>query len=110
MAARQLAASAHLAGIALSLAVLTLRRLDLLYATIHGWGLRVKLALGGVMLAVAARHAFVLLPAAARGGAGAGTRLARSIRLEAVVALLVFCAPAERVSIHPLDAGHCVSP
>jgi hypothetical protein len=27
-----------------------------------------------------------------------------------VVALLVFCAPAERVSIHPLDAGHCVSP
>jgi putative copper export protein len=108
MAARQLAASAHLAGIALSLAVLTLRRLDLLYATIHGWGLRVKLALGGVMLAVAARHAFVLLPAAARGGAG--TRLARSIRLEAVVALLVFCAPAERVSIHPLDAGHCVSP
>jgi putative copper export protein len=92
------------------LAALMVRRLDLLYATNYGWGLTVKLALVGVMLALAARHAFVLVPAAARGETGAGPRLARSIRLEAVVALLVFWAAAEMVSIHPLDAGHRVSP
>ncbi len=90
----------------ITLAVLMVRRLDLLYATAYGWGLTVKILLVAVMLALAARHAFVLVPAAARGERGAGERLARSIRLEAGVALLVFWAAAEMVSIHPLDAGH----
>jgi putative copper export protein len=57
------------------LAALMVRRLDLLYATNYGWGLTVKLALVGVMLALAARHAFVLVPAVARGEAVAGARL-----------------------------------
>jgi putative copper export protein len=92
------------------LAALMIRRLDLLYGTAYGWGLTVKLVLVGLMLVLAARHAFVLVPAAARREAGAGERLARSIRLEAVVALLVFWAAAEMVSIHPLDAGHRVAP
>jgi putative copper export protein len=92
-----------------TLAVLMVRRLDLLYATSYGWALTVKLLLVTVMLALAARHAFGLLPAAARGEPRAGARLARSIRLEAGVALLVFWAAAEMVSIHPLDAGHRVA-
>lgn len=92
------------------LAALMVRRLDLLYATHYGTALTVKLALVGTMLVLAARHGFVLVPAAARGEAGAGERLARSIRLEAVVALLVFWAAAEMVSIHPLDAGHRITP
>jgi putative copper export protein len=91
------------------LAALMVRRLDLLYATHYGWALTVKLILVGLMLALAVRHAFVLVPAAARREAGAGERLARSIRLEAAVALLVFLAAAEMVSIHPLDAGHRIT-
>ena len=69
----------------ITLAVLMVRRLDLLYATAYGWGLTVKILLVAVMLALAARHAFILVPAAARGERGAGERLARSIRLEAGV-------------------------
>ncbi len=92
------------------LAALMVRRLDLLYATHYGSALTVKLALVSVMLCLAARHAFVLVPAAARRERGAGERLARSIRLEAAGALLVFWAVAEMVSIHPLDAGHRVTP
>jgi len=90
------------------LAVLMVRRADLLYATFYGFALTVKLALVASMLCLAARHAFVLAPAAARRGPGAAARLARSIRLEAALALLVFWAAAEMVSIHPLDAGHRV--
>jgi putative copper resistance protein D len=93
----------------LALAALMVRRFDLLYATAYGWGLTAKLLLVGVMLALAARHAFVLSSAAARREAGAGDRLARSIRLEAAVSLLVFWAAAEMVSIHPLDAGHRIT-
>ena len=93
----------------LALAALMVRRFDLLYATAYGSGLSVKLLLVAVMLALAARHAFVLSPAAARLEPGAGNRLARSIRLEAAVSLLVFWAAAEMVSIHPLDAGHRIA-
>ncbi|WP_291296468.1 copper resistance D family protein [Elioraea sp.] len=91
------------------LAALMVRRLDLVYATAYGWALTAKLILVATMLGLALRHAFVLVPAAARREAGAGERLARSIRLEAAVALLVFWAAAEMVSIHPLDAGHRVT-
>jgi putative copper export protein len=105
--ARWVVAMLVLAGVAL--AVLMVRRADLLYATFYGWALTVKVALVAAMLALALRHALVLAPAAARGEAGAGERLAASIRAEAVVALLVFWAAAEMVSIHPLDAGHRVA-
>jgi putative copper export protein len=105
--ARWVVAVLVLAGVAL--AVLMVRRADLLYATFYGWALTVKVALVAAMLALALRHALVLAPAAARGEVGAGGRLAASIRAEAVVALLVFWAAAEMVSIHPLDAGHRVA-
>lgn len=91
------------------LAALMLRRLDLVYATHYGTALTAKLLFVLTMLVLAARHAFVLVPAAARGEPGAGQRLARSIQLEAAVALLVFWAAAEMVSIHPLDAGHRIT-
>jgi putative copper export protein len=91
------------------LAALMIRRLDLVYATAYGWGLTAKLLLVAAMLVLAMRHAIVLVPAAARREPGAGARLSRSIRLEAAIALLVFWAAAEMVSIHPLDAGHRVS-
>jgi putative copper export protein len=91
------------------LAALMIRRLDLVYATHYGTALTAKLLFVLTMLVLAARHAFVLVPAAARGEPGAGARLARSIRFEAAVALLVFWAAAEMVSIHPLDAGHRVT-
>jgi putative copper export protein len=61
------------------------------------------------MVALAVRHRFLLTPALARGEPGAGARLARSIRWEAGLALLVFWAAAEMVSVHPLDAGHRIS-
>lgn len=88
------------------LAVLLVRRADLLFATAYGWALAVKLALVLAMLALALRHAWVLLPSFARGQPGANRRFAASIRIEALVALAVFWAAAEMVSIHPLDAGH----
>jgi len=90
------------------LAALLVRRADLLFATGYGWALMVKLALVLTMLALALRHAWVLLPAVARGVPGASRQLAASIRIEAWIALAVFWAAAEMVSIHPLDAGHRV--
>ena len=90
------------------LAALLVRRADLLFATGYGWALAVKLALVLTMLALALRHAWWLLPALARGEPGAGRRLAASIRIEALVAVTVFWAAAEMVSIQPLDAGHRV--
>ena len=55
------------------------------------------------MLALAARHRWRLVPRLVAGGGGA---LARSIRIETVLALMVAWAAAELVSVHPLDAGH----
>lgn len=91
------------------LAALLVRRADLLFATGYGWALVVKVALVLAMLALALRHAWWLLPALARGEPGASRRLATSIRIEVIVALAVFWAAAEMVSIHPLDAGHRVA-
>ena len=92
------------------LAVLLVRRWDLLAASWYGWGLMAKLVLVAVMVAFALRHRFVLTPALRRGAPGAGGRLARSICAEAVLALLVFWAAAEMVSVHPIDAGHRLAP
>ncbi|WP_237217572.1 CopD family protein, partial [Falsiroseomonas oryziterrae] len=96
-------AVAAIAGTGLALAALLVRRGDLLFAGWYGYALVAKLALVGVMLALAARHRFLLTPRLTGGG---GAALARSIQLEAVVALLVFWAAAELVSVHPVDAGH----
>lgn len=98
-----------LAAAGVALAVLMVRRAELLYATWYGWALTVKVLLVAGMLALALRHALVLAPALARGEPDAGGRLAASIRLEAILALAVFWAAAEMVSIHPLDAGHRVA-
>lgn len=91
------------------LVALLVRRADLLLAGWYGYALLAKLALVGVMLALALRHRQALTPALVRGEAGAGRRLSDSILLEAAVALLVFWAAAEMVSVHPLDAGHRIA-
>jgi len=98
-------AVAAVAGTGLALAALLVRRGDLLFAGWYGYALVAKLALVGVMLALAARHRWGLTP---RMGADGGAALARSVALEAVVAVLVFWAAAELVSVHPVDAGHRV--
>lgn len=98
-------AVAVVAGTGLALAALLVRRGELLLAGWYGYALLAKLALVGLMLALAALHRLWLTPRVARGG---GPALARSIRLEIVVALLVAWAAAELVSVHPLDAGHRV--
>lgn len=102
-------AVALLAATGLTLAVLLVRRWDLLAASWYGWGMVAKLTLVAVMIALAAHHRLVLTPALVRGEPGARERLAASIRLEAVVGLLVLWAAAEMVSVHPLDAGHRIS-
>jgi putative copper export protein len=90
-----------------ALAVLLVRRGELLLAGWYGWALLAKLGLVAAMLALAARHRWHLGPRIAEGG---GPALARSIRLEAALALLVAWAAAELVSVHPLDAGHRIAP
>ncbi|MCX7372167.1 MAG: CopD family protein [Alphaproteobacteria bacterium] len=102
-------AVALLAGSGGVLAVLLVRRTDLLFAGWYGYALVAKLVVVGAMLVLAARHRWVLGPALARGEAGAGARLARSIALEAALALLAFYAAAELVSVHPVDAGHRIN-
>ncbi|MBX9752454.1 MAG: CopD family protein [Roseococcus sp.] len=85
-------------------------RLQLLFASWYGWGLMAKLLLVFGLIALAARHRLRLAPALEAGGEPARTRLARSIWWEAGLALLVFWAAAEMVSVHPLDAGHRIAP
>jgi len=81
-------------------------RWDLLVSTWYGGALIAKVALFAALLAFAAWHRLRLTPALARGGPEAGARLTRSIRIEMIVALLVFWAAAEMVSVHPADYGH----
>lgn len=95
-------AVAAITGTGLALAALLVRRGDLLFAGWYGFALVAKLALVAGMLALAARHRWQLTPRLPQSG---GT-LARSVWCEAGVALLVFWAAAELVSVHPLDAGH----
>lgn len=100
-------AVALIAGSGAVLAVLLVRRAELLLAGWYGWALLAKLAVVGAMLALAARHRWVLTPALARGEGGG--RLARSIALEAALGLLAFYAAAELVAVHPINAGHRIS-
>lgn len=67
----------------------------------YGAALAAKLALVSALLGLAAWHRFRSTPALAAGAPGAGRRLARSIAVEAAVAILVLCATARLVSIPP---------
>jgi putative copper export protein len=96
-------AVAVMAGTGVALAALLVRRGDLLFAGWYGYALVAKLLLVAAMLALAARHRFVLT---GRLEADGGARLSRSIGMELALALLVAWAAAELVSVHPLDAGH----
>ncbi len=95
-------AVAVIAATGVALAILLVRRAELLLAGWYGWALLAKVALVGLMLLLAMRNR-ALTP---RLGEGSGPVLARSIRIETVIALLVAWAAAELVSVHPLDAGH----
>lgn len=83
-------------------------RMDRIFDAWHGWALAWKvlavLAALGLALLNRQRHT----PALARGDAGAGARLAASIRLEMLLVALAFYAAAEMVSVHPVDYGHRV--
>jgi putative copper export protein len=81
-------------------------RPDLITGSWWGNGLIAKLLLVALLLGLAAFHKLRLTPALARGEFEAGERLSRSIRIEAVLVLLVFWAAAEMVSVHPIDIGH----
>lgn len=69
--------------------------------TWYGRALLAKVLLVAVLLGFAAWHRFRLTPAMAAGVPGAGARLARSIAVEAIVAILVLHAAAEMVSTSP---------
>jgi putative copper export protein len=81
-------------------------RIDLITGSWWGNGLIAKLLLVLGLLCLAALHKLSLTPALARGEFEAGERLARSIRIEMLLVLLVFWAAAEMVSVHPIDIGH----
>jgi putative copper resistance protein D len=88
-----------LAGI--GLAWLLAGRLGALVDTRWGLFLLVKAALVAGMLLFAAWNRWRLVPALERGQGEAGSRLARSIALEAVLAALVLLAAAELVTTPP---------
>jgi copper resistance protein D len=96
-------AVAVIAATGVALAILLVRRAELLLAGWYGWALLAKVALVGLMLLLAMRNRALLTPRMPGGG---GPALARSIRVETAIALLVAWAVAELVSVHPLDAGH----
>ena len=96
-------AVAVIAATGVALAILLVRRAELLLAGWYGWALLGKVALVGLMLLLAMRNRALLTPRICTGG---GPVLARSIRIETVIALLVAWAAAELVSVHPIDAGH----
>ena len=83
-------------------------RLDRILDAWHGWALAWKVLAVLVALGLALRNRLRHTPALARGEAGAGARLAASIRIEMIVVALAFYAAAEMVSVHPVDYGHRV--
>ncbi|WP_240757062.1 MULTISPECIES: copper resistance D family protein [Roseicella] len=80
-----------------------------LFASWYGWALLAKLALVSVLLGFAAWHHRRLTPALAANIPGAGRRLARSIAMEALVAMLVLYAAAEMVSTSPDTLVHAMN-
>jgi putative copper export protein len=83
-------------------------RLDRIFDAWHGWALLWKVLAVLTALGLALWNRLRHTPALARGEAGAGARLATSIRVEIVVVALAFYAAAEMVSVHPADYGHRV--
>lgn len=81
-------------------------RLDRILDAWHGWALLAKTLAVLAALTLAGWNRLRHTPALARGEAGAGARLASSIRVEMVFVLLAFWAAAEMVSVHPIDYGH----
>ena len=81
-------------------------RLDRLLDAWHGWALAWKVLAVLAALGLALWNRLCHTPALARGDAGAGLRLARSIRIEMLVVALAFYGAAEMVSVHPVDYGH----
>lgn len=81
-------------------------RLDRILDAWHGWALLAKTLAVLAALALAGWNRLRHTPALARGEAGAGARLAGSIRVEMIFVLLAFWAAAEMVSVHPIDYGH----
>jgi putative copper export protein len=117
-AAALIAAWSRLAMLAVAVLIVTgllaawylVGRYDLLLASWYGWALMAKVAIVAGVLALALRHKLRLTPALAAGHAGAGARLARSIRAEMWLVAAVFYAAAELVSVHPIDYGHRIQP
>jgi putative copper export protein len=83
-------------------------RLDLIFEAWHGWALAGKIMVVLAALALALLNRLRHTPALEQGRAGAGARLAFSIRVEIVLVLMVFYVAAEMVSVHPVDYGHRV--
>lgn len=77
-----------------------------LLASWHGWALLAKLSLVAVLFVFAlinkVRHTRLM----ARGDVLAASALRRSITWEVLIAVLVFYAVSEMVSVHPIDYGH----
>ena len=83
-------------------------RLDRILDAWHGWALGGKVLVVVLALGLALWNRLRHTPALTRGEAGAGARLATSIRLEMGLVALAFYAAAEMVSVHPADYGHRV--
>jgi putative copper export protein len=83
-------------------------RLDRILDAWHGWALGGKVLVVVVALGLALWNRLRHTPALMRGEAGAGARLATSVRLEMGLVALAFYAAAEMVSVHPADYGHRV--
>jgi putative copper export protein len=95
-----------LAAAGLLLAWRILGSVQQLVASWYGWALLAKVALVTVLLGLAAWHRYRLTPPLAAGVPGAGRRLARSVAVEAAVALLVLYAAAELVATSPAGFPH----
>lgn len=70
-----------------------------LLGTAYGWALLSKLAGVMALLALAARNKLQLVPALARGEAGAGSRLRRAIVLEGAVVAVILLVTAALTSV-----------
>jgi putative copper resistance protein D len=81
-------------------------RLDRVFDAWHGWALAWKVVAVLAALGLALWNRLRHTPALTRGEAGAGNRLAASIKLEMAFVALAFYAAAEMVSVHPVDYGH----
>ncbi len=102
-------AIAVLASIGALAAFYLIGRWDLLAASWYGWAFVAKISVFLVLLSIAAWNKIRLTPAIRLGAPGAPARLRFAIGVEIWVAVLVFYAAAEMVSVHPLDYGHRIA-